>query len=182
MAKTKIRINPIVSAQIKEIRKRRKKTQIELADMLGMSDQTIRKYESGSFGVPHSSIRAIAAALDCPIDFLLGKTNCDTVEAYTEEQRDIKETLAQATVYLEEKEREYRLTVDFLKTFLSCELKESYIKENDGSFSPVYTLTLQNEKKYRFYTKSEMEDFLMTFFEDVKVLLRYRLLDHADRH
>lgn len=177
MSKQKIRVNPILSAQIKEIRKRRNKTQAELAELLDMTDQTIRKYESGQYGVPHSSVIAISKALNCPIEFLLGNTDCDSPEAYQEEQTDIKEAVELAKIYMEEKAREYRLTTDFLKTFLSCELKETYLREKDGSFSPLCVMTMPNGKVFKFHSRIEMEDFFMNFYDDVKKLLRYHLLD-----
>ena len=69
--------NPILSARIKEtrmwIKDGSKMTQLELADAIGVDEQTIRKYEKGKDGVPKMAVAAIANAFGCCVEYLYGK-------------------------------------------------------------------------------------------------------------
>ena len=84
MAKTKILPNPILSERIKlaRVSHEPKITQAALAEMIGVTDQTIRKYESGNYGVPKMAMKQIAKALGCCVEFLQGETLYFSAEEY----------------------------------------------------------------------------------------------------
>ena len=50
--------------RVKSMRKKKQMTQIQLAQMIGKKETTIRKYENGSIEAPWNVIEEIACALD----------------------------------------------------------------------------------------------------------------------
>lgn len=50
--------------RVKSMRKKKQMTQIQLAQMIGKKETTIRKYENGSIEAPWNVIEEIAGALD----------------------------------------------------------------------------------------------------------------------
>ena len=50
--------------RVKAARKKKKLTQVQLADIIGKKEATIRKYENGTIEAPWNVIEAIATALD----------------------------------------------------------------------------------------------------------------------
>lgn len=63
---------PIIGNRIKEIRKRKKLTQKEVAQRCGMADSAIRKYESGTITPKFETMDRIAEALEVPVTALMG--------------------------------------------------------------------------------------------------------------
>lgn len=61
-----------VGIQIREQRRKKKITQTELAEMVGLATITIRQYESGKREPRLRELQKIAAALDVSINTLLG--------------------------------------------------------------------------------------------------------------
>lgn len=180
MAKQKVNANPILSSQIRLARKANKVTQEKLAEMIGVTEQTIRKYESGKYGVPDTSVKCIANALGCCCEFLYGKTNSFTVEEYLDEQSEIKELVQKNTAYLNTVKQQWEVTRSFFETFLGYKIVETYKHEKDGSFYPIIRITDANNRSFTFFSRRETENFLLTFFDDIKKLLGYHLLAHED--
>ena len=80
MAKPKISTNPILSAQIKEIRKRRGKTQADLAEKIDLSPTEISNIERGKNSISFNTLVNLCRELDvCPCQLLSGAIK-DTVE------------------------------------------------------------------------------------------------------
>lgn len=64
--------NTLVGLNIKQSRKELKLTQKQLADMVGKTESSIRKYERGLIEVPNSVLEQIAAALNTNLSSLIG--------------------------------------------------------------------------------------------------------------
>jgi transcriptional regulator with XRE-family HTH domain len=73
--------------------------QQELADRLGVSQQTISKYENGEREPDHNTLTKISELFSVSIDYLLGQTDIrnpydeSNIENYTNEIEDILETI-----------------------------------------------------------------------------------------
>lgn len=61
-----------VGARIKEKRKEKKLTQAQLADAIGKTESSIRKYEKNLVEIPDSVMHQIAIALDTTESYLCG--------------------------------------------------------------------------------------------------------------
>jgi transcriptional regulator with XRE-family HTH domain len=64
--------NTLVGLNIKTARKMKKLTQQQLANGIGKTESTIRKYENGSIEVPNSVLEQIASVLNTDIATLIG--------------------------------------------------------------------------------------------------------------
>lgn len=60
--------------RLKEARHAKKLTQIEVAEILGIDDTTISKYENNKSEPDNETIRKLSSLYNCSIDFLLGKS------------------------------------------------------------------------------------------------------------
>jgi DNA-binding XRE family transcriptional regulator len=61
----------ILACRFKELRKKKKLTQSQLAEKLGIEKGQISKIENGKFNLTLSTINKIAAALDARVNFEL---------------------------------------------------------------------------------------------------------------
>ena len=64
------------------LRKKAKMNQLELAEKLGVSQQTISKYENGTREPDHTTILKLSEIFNVSTDYLLGKTDNTTDEQY----------------------------------------------------------------------------------------------------
>ena len=64
-----------ISQRIKELRKDRALTQVQLAQLVGCTQPMITIWESGKCEPTASAILKLSDALDCSTDYLLGKTD-----------------------------------------------------------------------------------------------------------
>lgn len=64
--------------RIKELRKKRKITQLKMAIDLNMNQNTISRYENGEREAGYSELILIADYFDVSIDYLLGRTDNPT--------------------------------------------------------------------------------------------------------
>ncbi|MDY3366484.1 helix-turn-helix transcriptional regulator [Zhenhengia yiwuensis] len=68
--------NKEIGSRIKHFRFKNKMTQQQLANKIGKSINSIKKYESGFTTVPTDVLRSIAATLNIPLHLLIGHENC----------------------------------------------------------------------------------------------------------
>lgn len=113
--------NEFVGSKIRKYRKIKKLTQEELAEKIGIKNNTISAYERGIIEVPHSKLLEVAKVLGIKYTHLLpiedGDSN-STISDYinkveeqlNKDQQKFLEKLIQKTLSLSEEER-----VDFLK-------------------------------------------------------------------
>jgi DNA-binding XRE family transcriptional regulator len=62
-----------MGACIAQLRKRSSITQVQLAQTMGVSQQTVASWEVGRRGVPVSAVPALARALGCTVETLVGE-------------------------------------------------------------------------------------------------------------
>ena len=184
MAKPKNPANPILSSRIKEtrmwIKDGSKMTQLELAEAIGVDEQTIRKYEKGNVGVPKVAVAAIAKVFGCCTEYLYGETNRFTIEEYQQEQGEIQNAVSHAVKSQSKAKEQWDITRKFFQEFLHCTVRDTHIREADGSIFPAIIIEDPQGGKYTFLSRHEAETFLLSFFDDTAKLLRYHLLDFAD--
>lgn len=78
-----------IGAKIKEIRTKKGMTQKQVADLCGMADSAIRKYESGKQTPKLDTLQKIANALDCDFWELCGAINTIPLQKMNELQDGI---------------------------------------------------------------------------------------------
>ena len=61
--------------RLKELRKKKKITQLELALDLNMNQNSVSRYENGEREADYASLIAFADYFDVSIDYLLGRTD-----------------------------------------------------------------------------------------------------------
>lgn len=187
MAKKKIPINPVVSEMIRICRKVNKLTQAELAEKVGVTDQTIRKYESGRYGIPKSMISCLADKLDCPVEFLYGETNCITKDEFKINQIKLEEEKRRGAACVDTMKDRCQLTADFFSTFLGYKIQDRDIPypdtdadADDDNYVSAIVITDPEGRSFNFFSESAVGFFTLDFYEDVKKLLRYHLLAYED--
>lgn len=184
MAKPKTPANPILSSRIKEtrmwIKNGSKMTQLELAEAIGVDEQTIRKYEKGNAGVPKIAVAAIAKVFGCCTEYLYGETNRFTIEEYLQEQGEIKNAVSHAVNSQNKAKEQWGITRRFFQEFLHYTVRDTHIREDDGSIFPAIVLQDSRGEKYIFSSRHDAEEFLLSYFDDAAKLLRYHLLDFAN--
>lgn len=184
MAKPKIPADPILSSRIKETRmwinNGSKMTQLELAEAIGVDEQTIRKYEKGKSGIPRIAVAAIAKVFGCCTEYLYGKTNSFTVEEYQQEIAELNNRICQAEIVQNRAMEQWNIIVKFFKEFFDYSVLDTYIREEDGSIYPAIVIQNPHGEKYVFHSRNEAEAFLLSYFKDSAKLLRYHLLDFAN--
>lgn len=72
-----------------QIRKTRRLSQAELADMIGVEQPTISRFEKGSDGVTLRLIRQVAAALNCTVADLFADDRTEAEQVLVEVFRDL---------------------------------------------------------------------------------------------
>lgn len=84
-----------VNDRIKEMRKRKGLTLLEVAEYLGVQEATVQRYESGNIkNLKHETICKLAELFGCDPQYLLGwsENNAETFEAtITEEEKMLLE-------------------------------------------------------------------------------------------
>lgn len=68
-------IMPIFSARLKELRKERKRTQKDMAELLNCTDRHYQRIEYGQINVPSLDIIFLADYFGVSADYLLGLTD-----------------------------------------------------------------------------------------------------------
>jgi transcriptional regulator with XRE-family HTH domain len=65
-------IMPIFSARLKELRKEKKRTQKDMAELLNCTDRHYQRIEYGQINVPSLDLVTLADYFDVSADYLLG--------------------------------------------------------------------------------------------------------------
>lgn len=77
--------------RIRELRKEKNLTQLELAKKLNVSDRSVGFYESGERDPDTGTLCKLAEIFNCSIDYLLGHT--DIRNPYSNENKDLLKNL-----------------------------------------------------------------------------------------
>lgn len=84
-----------LSSKIKALRKEKKQTQQNMADLLGVRRSTYGEYERGKILPPMDKLKMIAEHFDVTIDYLIGNE-----ESTDETEIDVSDNLESALEYL----------------------------------------------------------------------------------
>lgn len=84
-----------LSSKIKALRKEKKQTQQNMADLLGVRRSTYGEYERGKILPPMDKLKMIAEHFDVTIDYLIGNE-----ESTDETEMDVSDNLESALEYL----------------------------------------------------------------------------------
>lgn len=72
------RLKKFVGSRIRELRKKKKLTQKELGEKIGVKDNTITSYEKGVNQLNQETLFKLARALDCRVDDFFPSTGIET--------------------------------------------------------------------------------------------------------
>lgn len=101
---------------IREMRKARGMTQMDLSELLGVSYQQVQKYEKGSDNISVERLKQIARAVDVPVTFfILPEKVEETREPYVKMPAD-ETTLLQQYRRIKSKKTK-KAVIELLKTF-----------------------------------------------------------------
>ncbi|MGN0683552.1 MAG: helix-turn-helix domain-containing protein [Oscillospiraceae bacterium] len=80
---------------LRDMRKKKRMTQKQLADKLGVTEATVSRYESNTATPPLDTLRSISAIMNVSLDELLGTEQHFTVSVFglTEQQNEIIRSL-----------------------------------------------------------------------------------------
>lgn len=84
----------ILSSKIKALRKQKKQTQQDIADLLGVRRSTYGEYERGKILPPMDKLKVLADHFNVSVDFLIGN------EEETNEEIDVSDNLQLALEHL----------------------------------------------------------------------------------
>ena len=70
-------ILPGLAERLKPLRKEKKKTQVEMAELLGITDRHYQKIEDGQINIPATTLIALADYFRVTTDYLLGREGQD---------------------------------------------------------------------------------------------------------
>lgn len=181
MAKQKNEIIPILCERIKQERSLNKLTQAELAEKIGVTDQTIRAYENGRFGVPKASVNNLAAVFGCCPEYLYGKTNIFSPDDYESDQHKQKALRSKALLEQNQMAKICRCTQEWFELSLGYHIADDYEDTAYGSFYPVTRITDPSGRVFTFYSIQEVRSFLDDYYADIKKILHFHLLNHIDK-
>ena len=80
----------MLSERLRYIRKANKKTQDEMAKMLGITRPAYTAYETGRRHPDYETLQKIASIFECSIDYLLGRVNDPQGTAHGQSETDEK--------------------------------------------------------------------------------------------
>lgn len=100
--------------RLQQLRQENKETQIELADFLGMSRQTIANYEIEKHEPDYETLDKIATRYNVSVDYLLGRTGIKN--NYINYPQNISKLIE--NIYSLAQERSDTKKIDYLKAIL----------------------------------------------------------------
>ena len=132
--------------RLKELRKKNKLTQQQLAEMLGITQATLSGWENEKFGIDNGSLVKCAKILNVSTDYLLGSEEEQLPELNNKDQKEIQKILDETKEQLLSQDSlmfdGVRATEeDVQKIIMAMQMGMEMIKkENKAKFTP---------KKYR---------------------------------
>lgn len=168
MSRSPVQINQTLCNRLKEEREALKLSQARLADLLGVSEQSLRHYELGHTGVSAWLIEKAAKVFGCSPEYLRGETEYRTDE--DELKQEVDSAVSLYLDYRARRDEKERVIMDLLRLFFSCEshqrqLGKTVIRTPDG-------------KQTVFSTRSEWEEFCFSFLEDAEKVFKYHLYEY----
>ena len=175
MARKPIRLNPTLCERMKSERKAHSMSQADLAERLGISEQSLRHYELGHTGVSSWLIDRAATIFGCSREYLCGDTEYRTPEE--EVTTEISNAVSCCNALLADREKKEHLISELFCNFFECKrvwrsLGEAKILTSDG-------------KKIVFHTREEWEAFCTSFFSDAQKVFKYHIYEYranVERH
>ena len=176
MSKTAIPINPILSERIRAERKAHNLTQAELAGKIGISDQTLRLYETNKRGLSSRTISALAECFSCQPKYLTGESIFREADMEEEFNTQIWPPLEKALRHMRgEMLKVNCVYVDMLQKLFGCKVQQHGVNAtSDLNYSSTMIIDPAG-KKYAFDSLDMFLSFMSTFAEDILPHLHWRL-------
>lgn len=116
------------SSRLKSLRKKAKKTQADMAELMEIQRSTYGEYERGVITPPLDKIKLLADYFGVSIDYLIGQTNL-RVFKMEEDPLDVLQQLTIILEYLENDDSQLKFDGDVLKEynreFLTSQIQNS---------------------------------------------------------
>lgn len=123
----------LFSIRLRQLRNRVKKSQAEVAEMIGVSRSSYAGYETLDIIPPYGTIRKLAELFNVSVDYLMGQTN---FENYEFDKTGVPDIIDQLTMILDELDRE-SVRVKVYDRDLTMEEKKMLIPYVDGCLNAV---------------------------------------------
>jgi transcriptional regulator with XRE-family HTH domain len=150
--------NKIIGSKIKYYRTKKRITQKELGNLIGKSEITIRKYESGDIQVPNNVLQAIASALDVSVINLMDLSEKE--DAIHKDNAFIK--------YLESIGYTVEIQPEVLEWHYEDVIEDGkVIGKAQIADKETYTVTMIKDKDKITFTEKEFEEFQSTIKNSV---------------
>lgn len=124
-----------LSNKIKNLRKQKKQTQQNIADLLGVRRSTYGEYERGKILPPMDKLKVLADHFNVTVDYLIGN------EEQTTEEIDVSDNLESALEYLKNDNDLY-----FKGQPLDDESRELLISSIENGLKMAYLISKQRGK------------------------------------
>lgn len=152
---------------IKHLRKEKNMTQETLADFLGVTNQSISKWERGEAYPDITLLPAIAAFFGTSVDNLLGINQIEQerkIRHYQDEYHRLwsEHKFDAVTALMKEAVREFPGNFDLLVRYLNCLTYAKYPIEVRGEVQSIYDMIQEHctEDSIRIWAKKQMCHFL----------------------
>lgn len=132
-------ITSVLASRIKALRKERKKTQADIAGVLGILRTTYGEYERGKIMPPMDRINAIADYYAVSVDYLVGNTNNPAEKPGT--KIDVSETVRELLDSLQNERSE----LTFYGEKLNDTSREFLIKSLENSLELARTISKKKD-------------------------------------
>lgn len=169
MSRAAIPINPICVERIRAERKALNVSQAEMAAKLGISEQSLRKYELGQRGVNEWVLGLMANAFGCSTRYLSGESNFRTDVEEEEAKTKVGDIIEKYNlIRLQVEKKDCTISV-FLRLFFSCEIRRVDLGKK--------TILTYNGHEETFKTRNEWEAFCLDFIDDAQKVFKYHLYE-----
>lgn len=141
-----------LGTNIKALRKKKKITQRELAEMIGVNEVTVRSYESDKYNPKTDVIMKLCVALDCKVSDIIDDENQKYYRMFDEHLKDLWKNIQDSD------QKRQELLIEFLKT-------HNYkIKEKD-----IRWLIVTDYQGFSFLvSKSEFQEMALRCDKDIR--------------
>lgn len=112
--------------RLKELRKSKNLTQVELANFIGISQNNYSYWENGKVKIDNQSLKKLSTFYDVSIDYILGNENNNIIS------RDEIETL---DLYKKLTDIEKNKTKGYMQGLLDNRVNQPYNSYNNNSFN-----------------------------------------------
>lgn len=143
--------NAVISSRILEAREARSMSMEDLADRIGVTRQSISKFEKGIIGPSPETLQSISIALGFPIEFFYKceSKNCATISSlFFRSNSGIPKKTKNACKYQIKWVDEIKKQLEYYVDFVECDIPTIDVDYTELSFEDIEDLALKIRKQW----------------------------------